>query len=80
MDPNANLKEIRELLNQINYGKHTNTDLERLADLIEVLDEWISNGGVLPNDWKKHHGPKIPCQCGDGSCMECDDNGMTPVK
>ncbi len=22
---------------------------------------------------------RVPCRCGDGSCMLCDDNGMVPA-
>lgn len=22
---------------------------------------------------------RVPCRCGDGSCMECDDDGMVPT-
>lgn len=24
-------------------------------------------------------GPRVPCKCGDGSCMLCDDQGMVPA-
>jgi hypothetical protein len=49
MDPEATLKEIREY-----YGEPLSSkQAHRLADLIEVLDVWLSNGGFLPSDWKK---------------------------
>jgi len=54
MDPNANLAEQREL--QVLIARSNSQEpyaLERLADLAKALDEWISNGGFLPNEWRK---------------------------
>lgn len=66
MDPNANLKEQRELVKQINAiqdacseeGKFTRLqECElvdaglRLAELVEALDNWIRNGGFKPTAW-----------------------------
>lgn len=49
MDPNANLAELRELASaQLNGGQ---TDPDRMAELVEALDEWITRGGFLPADW-----------------------------
>jgi hypothetical protein len=28
-------------------------DIERLADLVLALDEWLSNGGALPERWRR---------------------------
>jgi len=57
MDPNANLKEQREILyrtNDITGGSEYDTDdLLRLAELVTELDEWISRGGMLPSIWLK---------------------------
>ena len=58
MDPNTNLKEQREIFSRLNsYEEHEYTDrdydLERLAELAESLDEWISKGGFLPDAWSK---------------------------
>lgn len=47
MDPNATLKELRELLK-----RGMRPDLERARELFEALDEWILKGGFLPDDWK----------------------------
>lgn len=49
MDPNANLAEQRRLFSSLD--KWTRADLERLAELAEALDEWISAGGFLPDAW-----------------------------
>lgn len=52
MDPNEALKELRMLM------AHIRTDPEEeplaedeAADLFDALDDWLSRGGFLPNDW-----------------------------
>lgn len=50
MDPNATLKEIRELLAANNKGEEI--DVDRLCELIEALDRWLVGGGFLPRVWK----------------------------
>lgn len=53
MDPNANLKEVRELVEKSIYGAGLTPDeANRLCDLIECLDDWLSHGGFLPQDWQ----------------------------
>ena len=56
MDPNANLAEQRRIVARVTEGHdlvdHIH-DLERLADLVEALDNWIVNGGCLPAAWSK---------------------------
>lgn len=58
MDPDAALKGIRRSLKAY-YGYEANGDEENMAqvasdlvDQIEGLDEWLSKGGPLPEDWK----------------------------
>jgi hypothetical protein len=55
MDPNANLKEMREIAKTILSGEEYDTgyDAVRLAELVEALDEWITKGGFLPEAWSK---------------------------
>jgi hypothetical protein len=58
MDPNANLKEQRELASKIlNEGPFSTDDYEamtnRLAELVEALDGWLSNKGFLPGRWSR---------------------------
>ncbi len=53
MDPNANLAEQRRIRNAIRIGQYTRNDVDRLAELIEALDEWISRGGFLPEAWQR---------------------------
>lgn len=57
MDPNANLEEIRETIKSLRGHENDSdakiaTDGERLADLVEALDEWISKGGFVPTEWQ----------------------------
>ena len=58
MDPNANLKEQRELAAKMlrdfedTEGNGIDQDdANRLAELVEALDGWIKGGGFLPHDW-----------------------------
>jgi hypothetical protein len=37
-----------------------------LTETIEIVEEEEPTSGYNP----------VPCRCGDGSCMLCDDNGM----
>jgi len=48
MDPTAALMEIRSITKKL-----SEPDFERLCDLIDALDNWISSGGFLPEDWQK---------------------------
>jgi len=52
MDPNACLKEIRELVKAI--WREESIDLDHLATLVEGLDRWIAKGGFLPTAWQSH--------------------------
>lgn len=54
-DPNVILAEIRRTLG-LAYCEEL--DLERLADLVEELDEWICGGGALPVAWQRPKPPK----------------------
>lgn len=58
MDPNATLEEIRALSSKIvwetDMGRTPKpSDSARLAELTISLDEWLTNGGFLPNSWKR---------------------------
>jgi hypothetical protein len=57
MDPNANLKEQKEIVRWLLDTNEENADelskkAERLANLVEALDEWLSKGGFLPDAWR----------------------------
>jgi hypothetical protein len=57
MDPNANLKEQRHLVSEIQNprtsAKQRKEHTYRLAELSEAMDEWLSNGGFLPKAWSR---------------------------
>lgn len=59
MDPDENLKRVRELILAMRhqdrgYDDHDIAQLgEELADFVEVLDKWICRGGFLPKEWKE---------------------------
>ena len=50
MDPNAALAEIRAILTNFSFGMN---EALRLAELVDGLDDWLSHGGFLPDDWKE---------------------------
>lgn len=47
MDPNATLAEIREILARPMYI-HGGW---RLAVLVKALEDWLTSGGFLPDEW-----------------------------
>lgn len=54
MDPTAALQEIRELLKMdTRIAEHDGPSLDRLLELIDGLDGWMSKGGFLPEQWRK---------------------------
>lgn len=57
MDPNESLRECRLRLmyvyEDIGDGFPCTDSAERLADAFRALDEWLSKGGFLPEDWSK---------------------------
>lgn len=58
MDPNAALKEAREMREAmrawlaVDCVRAALEAAEMMADRFEALDEWLSNGGFLPNEWE----------------------------
>jgi hypothetical protein len=55
MDPDANLVEQRRLSQDIIYDELLDeTKANRLAELVQALDEWIKGGGFLPKAWQKN--------------------------
>lgn len=49
MDPDATLAEIRNLI--ANYPTSPIEDVDRLVELFNNLDSWLSNGGFMPRGW-----------------------------
>lgn len=59
MDPDTNLAMVRSLIKQVNEAADRN-DYRTLGDLagdlaeyVEALDGWISQGGFLPKAWER---------------------------
>jgi hypothetical protein len=60
MDPNATLEELRKLVARVHKDYEDpdgngvdQDDADRLATLIESLDQWITKGGFLPKAWSR---------------------------
>jgi len=53
MDPNVTLRQLRAAVSDM-AGDEFEFDASAVGDaaeLFEALDEWLSNGGFLPEDW-----------------------------
>lgn len=62
MDPNDTLLELRNKLADRRLDLDINNMyhawfVETIAEHFQALDDWLSNGGFLPNDWKPKGGP-----------------------
>lgn len=60
MDPNANLREQRDLLKLIETAvaggsspRDLGWEMRRVLELTEAMDMWLSNGGFLPEAWAR---------------------------
>jgi hypothetical protein len=57
MDPDANLAELRRIATRVLAAPSIEeidcADAERIADLVDALDGWLSRGGFLPDAWKR---------------------------
>ena len=47
------LEKLIEIAGRIHDGQEEKFDAGEMADLIDDLDHWLSNGGYLPERWKK---------------------------
>lgn len=52
VDPNATLAEIRDLVKRTLDGVDEAYAMD-LAESVENLDKWITNGGFLPGEWEE---------------------------
>ena len=52
MDPTACLAEIRKLLEDNELFVMDDNEAHRLIELMESLDNWMTGGGFLPEQWK----------------------------
>lgn len=53
IDPDANLEEIRHIIDRIDADEFAGEDLEQLVDLVRCLDDWLADGGRRPKDWRE---------------------------
>lgn len=58
MDPNANLTELRQLMSDaaamaMNIDGPLADKITRAEELFSALDEWLSKGSFLPDDWRR---------------------------
>jgi hypothetical protein len=52
MDPNAALKQLRELVAESIADVNTDGREDEIAEAFGDLDGWLSKGGSLPHDWE----------------------------
>lgn len=60
MDPNEALRLIREAIKRMQAASHADdyTDAASdLADAVQALDEWLTRGGFLPEEWHRNRKP-----------------------
>lgn len=55
MDPDEILDEQLELATKILAGDEfvDDNEIERLAELVTNMHEWMTSGGFLPSQWEK---------------------------
>jgi hypothetical protein len=53
VDPNETLTVLRKAAFRIMADPDAAPDAEELAEAIQNLDEWITNGGFLPREWER---------------------------
>lgn len=58
MDPNVTLTEIRAAVVVLGayqkvFDQTSSALCEQLAEQITALDNWLCNGGFLPDDWAR---------------------------
>lgn len=54
MDPDAALDEIRRIIARVDADDtDAGEDYERLVNLIDGLDAWMSRGGFPPRLWRR---------------------------
>ena len=51
MDPNACLEICRNLAKRALQGEEV--DVEELAEAFQNLDNWLSEGGFFPAEWRR---------------------------
>lgn len=52
MDPEAALNELRAIVHRRLMQVPEEGDDDRAAELFDGLDQWLTKGGFLPQDWR----------------------------
>jgi hypothetical protein len=80
MDPNETLAEIREILLNGGIGGRnlvkSYDNGNRLAELVEALDNWISRGGFLPDAWAKAYAKSKSTKTNESDECKASPNGV----
>lgn len=71
MDPNESLHQIRQAVPTARASR--SATIVSLAQAFDALDEWMSNDGFLPDDWRPRIGPPIKNE--DGYVMDNVEHG-----
>lgn len=53
MDPNEALRQIRELITELQAVDFDDERIPALTNAVSDLDSWLSAGGYLPDAWKR---------------------------
>lgn len=70
MDPNETLRKLRELIRDYNMTHDANDPQRDLVDAAVDLDNWLCNGGFLPDAW--HSKANLPKGgCATPGCKRC---------
>lgn len=52
VDPNETLRKIRRLYDIVIPERE---EMDELCELVQALDDWLTEGGFLPEAWKARH-------------------------
>lgn len=82
MDPNEAYKKINESIGEIYNELYDSFDPDSQVGQIithfEALDNWLSRGGFLPDEWERK--PVNPCNCEHASHFDEPDSPRTSHK
>lgn len=71
MDPDAALRELREVFRLIEQHRRMTTEqVEHLAEVFTGLDGWLASGGTLPGAWHLSTCMAHDCRAGATSAAE----------
>ena len=59
MDPTENSKEQLAIAARIAEGEQSESDVDRLAELVLELDAWLRAGGFAPAAWRPKEDRKL---------------------